>query len=299
MMTTNVGVLTLISRASLAKAQRVIHEAAERLATGKRINRASDDPSGLIAADNLALRRVKLEGIIDQAERAGFVLAAVDGALGEMGTMLVELQGLVVRAANRGGLGEAEREAMQVEANGILQGIEHLINTSTFNGKRILAEGVMVEFDGSGTFFGPWELRRMGQVSGPGPEPVPNDPPAPASLPGRSTTGLSLADLFAGGALNLVDGDLELAQKSVDRALEALNRTRGGIGNHLKYVLGSGLNYLRIELENTVVAESMIRDADFAEEVSKLMRGQIMELASIRTFQLAKEQAFGVLALLG
>jgi flagellin len=135
----------------------------------------------------------------------------------------------------------------------------------------------------------------MGQVSGPPTEP--GDPPVPA-LPGAAS-GLSLADLFAGGALNLVDGDLELAQKSVDGALEALNRARAGIGNHLKYVLGSGLNYLRIELENTVAAESMIRDADFAEEVSKLMRGQIMELASIRTFQLAKEQAFGVLALLG
>lgn len=311
MITTNVNVLTLMSRTSMARAQQVIRQAAERLATGHRINRASDDPSGLIAAEKLGARRVELTELIAQAERAGFVLSAVEGGLAEMDTLLQDLNGLVVQAANSGGLGEAEREALQVEANGIIQALGHLIGTYTFDGKLVLAEGTTVTFDGSAFGFGGFTLKNMGVVHQSVPTPEPSPPPPQASEPDPSAGGgapapgtppdptrLSLLDILTGGALNLVDGDLELTQKSIKGALNSVHHMRGAIGAHLKYVLGSGMTALMIELENTAAAESVIRDADYAQEVANLIRGQIMEMASIKTFQLAKDQAFNALALL-
>lgn len=316
MISTNVNVLTLMSRTSMAKAQQVIRQAAERLATGHRINRASDDPSGLMAADKLGARRVELTEMIAQAERAGFVLSAVEGGLGEMDTLLEDLNGLVVQAANGGGLGEAEREALQVEANGIIQALGHLIGTYTFDGKLVLAEGATVTFNGGAFGFGGFDLSKIGVVHQYPPEapPPPTPPPPQSTEPVPSTGGgapvaappeppeptrLSLLDIMTGGALNLVDGDLELTQRSIKGALDSVHHMRGTIGAHLKYVLGSGMTALMIELENTAAAESVIRDADYAHEVASLIRGQIMEMASVKTFQLAKDQAFNALALLG
>ncbi|MFM9996244.1 MAG: flagellin [Phycisphaerales bacterium] len=316
MISTIVNALTLMSRTSMAEAQRVIRQAAERLATGHRINRASDDPSGLIAADRLGARRVELTEMIAQAERAGFVLSAVEGGLAEMDTLLQDLNGLVVQAASTGGLGGAEREALQVEANGIIQALGHLIGTYTFDGKLVLAEGATVTFNGGAFGFGGFDLKTMGVVhqSAPAPEapaspqpPVTSEPdppaggtPAPGTPPDPpDPTRLSLLDIMTGGALNLVDGDLELTQRSIAGALKSVHHMRGTIGAHLKYVLGSGMTALMIELENTAAAESVIRDADYAHEVASLIRGQIMEMASIKTFQLAKDQAFNALALLG
>src|SRR5687767_800459 len=59
----------LVGRQGFMRSQAAMERALERLATGKRINRASDDPSGLLAADALGARRVTLEDMIKRSER--------------------------------------------------------------------------------------------------------------------------------------------------------------------------------------------------------------------------------------
>jgi flagellin len=82
--------------------------------------------------------------------------------------------------------------------------------------------------------------------------------------------------------VSLADIDVTDAQKAqdamcvIDRALEEVSSTRGEIGAFQKNNLESNLNYLRIAHENVMSSESVIRDADMAEEMTKFTRNQIM-----------------------
>lgn len=271
-------------------ADRAISTAVERLSTGHRINRGKDDPSGLIAADNLRARRVTLAKEIEQAERASHVLDVVEGPLGVIGELLIHLDGLIVQSANKGGSGLAEREANQEEANAVLQAIDYIIQTTTFNGKKVLAEGVQLAV-AEGSFATPaLSVEGLGVI----PVQTGEDP-----LGEPVFEEFSLTDIAGSGAFNLVDGDLENAQKSVKKAIEFVSNTRASIGGYQKYLLGSFLNRAAIELENTTAAESKIRDADFAAEVVSLMRGRIKSETSLRTLGISdgmrSDQVLGLL----
>jgi flagellin len=266
-MKVNANISMLVGRQGFMKAQAVMDRAMERLITGKRINRASDDPAGLIAADKLGARRVTLEELIKKSELLSHTLDAAEGALGEVQTLAQELAGLVVTAANKDGLSEGEREALQVEANGIVEGIKHLIRTSSFKGQPILVKGVGEDINGRWIGFS-----------------------------GLNADKLSIESLV-NGKVSLVDGDMEEAQKLVEGFVEQMSNLRAHIGAQQKYLLKT--DGLALELENTAAAESAIRDADFAEEISELVRGQVLREASMAVMQVAQQQAQSALSLLG
>src|SRR5438045_2673754 len=105
--------LALIATHQLNRNQANLQVSLERLATGFRINSAKDDPAGLIASEMLRSEKASTAAAIANAQRADQVLATADGALSEVSNLLVDLQGLVVAAANRGGLGQDEIDAQQ------------------------------------------------------------------------------------------------------------------------------------------------------------------------------------------
>ena len=112
--------------------------ALERLATGKRINRGKDDPSGLIAAEHLKVDLATLTSKLKGMERTSAFLGSKDGALSAVGDLLLELKGIVVSAGNADVLSDAEREGMQAEAESILAGLDHVSRTAIFNDQNLL-----------------------------------------------------------------------------------------------------------------------------------------------------------------
>ncbi|MAO22894.1 MAG: flagellin [Phycisphaerae bacterium] len=109
-----------------------------------------------------------------------------------------------------------------------------------------------------------------------------------------------LDDLAAGKAFNVVDGEnLDTAQEIVAAAIEQVSSTRGRLGAFQKNTVGATIRSLGIALENTTAAESVIRDADFAEETASLTRNQILVQASTNVLSLANSQPQQVLSLLG
>lgn len=118
--------------------QKSVATSLERLATGKQINRASDDPSGLQAAENLKYRQSVIEKKIQAFEFEEARLGATEGGLSVLQDLVLKLDGLVVEAANTGGLGEAEQEAIGIEIDSIIDGINHITTNTFFNGEQIL-----------------------------------------------------------------------------------------------------------------------------------------------------------------
>lgn len=126
------------SLGALRRADGIMNRAMERLATGKRINRASDDPAGMAVAEGLRFQQTTLNKWITGAERQIHVFGAQEGALSVMSDLAVELRGLTVQAASTGGLTEGEREAIFEQAASIIKTADHIANTSTFAGEQIL-----------------------------------------------------------------------------------------------------------------------------------------------------------------
>ncbi len=103
------------------------------------------------------------------------------------------------------------------------------------------------------------------------------------------TSSLNLADLSVADAASA-----EQAVDKIDEAIKTVSGERSKVGayvNRLEYAV----DYLGIEEENTTAAESMIRDADIAEEMTKLTKYQILQQAS--TSMLAQANARQQLAL--
>jgi len=89
------------------------------------------------------------------------------------------------------------------------------------------------------------------------------------------------------------------AIRVIDQAIEEVSATRGKMGAFQKNNLESNLNYLRIAHENTVSSESVIRDADMAEEMATFTRNQIMMEASTSMMAQANQNSMTVLKLIG
>jgi len=85
----------------------------------------------------------------------------------------------------------------------------------------------------------------------------------------------------------------------IDKAIEEVNSNRGEMGAFQKNNLESNLNYLRIAHENTVSSESVVRDADMANEMAEFTRHQIMTEASTAMLAQANQSSMTVMKLLG
>lgn len=265
--------LSLISRGALARATRESQTALEHLATGKRINRAADDPSGALAVADMKVQETKLRSHLDGIERESAFLGAKEGAHSVVADLLLELQGHVVAAANKDVMSEEELQARQEDVDSILDTINFLADTAEFKDTFLL--------EGS-------HAHQLGETF--------------TSVTGadgdKEMVTRTLADLKAGGALDLLHGDMELAQKSVKSAISSVSGVRAGIGIRMKD-LDSERRLSLSELEGLVSARSQIEDADFGQETANLVRAQVLEQAALFTTQLAGDlMAKTVLSLL-
>lgn len=253
---------SLVGMRMYAQQTEAVNRSLHRLATGKRINRAADDPSGLIAAENLAARSGAIRTQIRSLERSQLHAAAKEGALSVISDMLVELEALTVTAANTGATSTEERDALQLEADGIIEGIDHILSTSRFNGELL--------FEGQ-------NATSLGGVTG-------------SLVSGGPTEQFDLSDLKTGESLNLVDGNHSLAQSLAEAVAGATAESRSALGALQKNYYDREISVLNRELESLADAESIIRDTDFAREVTELVRSQILQEAALRTILIAGNQ---------
>ena len=95
--------------------------------------------------------------------------------------------------------------------------------------------------------------------------------------------------------------DVESAQdalKLIDVAVSEISSLRGDLGSFQKNALESNLSSLRVTRENLVSAESTLADADMAEEMSSLVRNQILMSSGTAMLAQANQVPQSVLTLL-
>lgn len=131
----NSNIAALIAHHGLFRANADMTLRLERITTSLRINRASDDPAGLVRADRLAMQLRGLAAAIDSAEQGSALIAAADAQLASIADRLETLKGLVAEIGDGSDPSPNERQlAIDAELGAIL----NLANTATFGSTRLL-----------------------------------------------------------------------------------------------------------------------------------------------------------------
>jgi flagellin len=145
----NTNVNSLVAQNRLNTSNKSLQSALTRLSTGLRINKGSDDPAGLIASESLRSEITSLGKAISNTNRASQIISTADSALGEVSNLLNEIRGLVVEAANTGGLSSEEVDANQLQIDSSLEAINRIAQTTTFQGRKLLDGSLDFKSDAS------------------------------------------------------------------------------------------------------------------------------------------------------
>ncbi len=135
----NTNLSSIMARNELTSHNRSIETASERLSSGSRINRAADDAAGLAISERMTsdIRGTK-QGIRNAMDGIGFLQTA-GGALSQITNLLQRSRELVLQGAN--GTNSAGNKAIiQQEIDQISIGIKDIIEGTSFNGQRSLAD---------------------------------------------------------------------------------------------------------------------------------------------------------------
>lgn len=239
-----------------------------RLATGRSINRAADNPAGLIAAQSLQSTLATLDGEVSANERASNQADVADAALGQVSDLLIEAKGLVLANANDAGLSAAEKQANQLQIDAILSTVDRISGTTHFNGGQLL--------NGTATLSASGQKLKL-------------DSAASSAIGGVEVDSESytLADLRTGKALNTVSGDVSAASDSIDQAIHDIATQRGRIGTYQSNQLAPRLAQIASTREHLTAALSLIQDTDYAMELSRSIRYQLLYNTSAQMLGIA------------
>jgi flagellin len=134
----NTNVASLRGLRSLQKANSVLDTSLSRLSTGLKINSGKDNPAGLIASETLRSQISTIEQSIRNSNRANNVISTADSALGEIGSLLNQIRGLIQEGLNEGALSQDEIEANQLQIDAALSAINRISSNTTFAGDKLI-----------------------------------------------------------------------------------------------------------------------------------------------------------------
>ena len=132
----NHGALTALR--NLFQTNRREERAFERIASGLRINRGSDDPAGLVISEKLRAQISGSEQALSNAQNASNLLRTADAGLGQIGDLLSKAKSLAVAAGNTGALGADQQRALQNSLDSTLGAIDRIASTTRFAGQPLL-----------------------------------------------------------------------------------------------------------------------------------------------------------------
>lgn len=128
---------TTASFISLSRATEELTSSNERLASGLRINRASDDAAGLAIASSLnATSRIYAQSLRNLNDGISAISIAA-GAMSELSGLITRLQELAAQSAN-GVFSATQRRGLDSEAQALREEFNRVARTTSFNGISLL-----------------------------------------------------------------------------------------------------------------------------------------------------------------
>ena len=133
---TNIAAVTALRNLSKTDKQQL--RSLERLSTGLRINRASDDPSGLVISEQLRAEIGSLRQAVENSEFASNLIGTTEAALSEMSGLLTRIRQSAIFALNTGGTSREQVAAEQDSVDSAIAAIERIADTTRFASTQLL-----------------------------------------------------------------------------------------------------------------------------------------------------------------
>jgi flagellin len=267
---TNVASMNTLSTLSGNKGK--LDMAMNRLSSGSKINRASDDAAGLAISEGIKARLRGLKQSDRNAQDGISLIQIAEGGLNEVSNILIRLRELGIQSASDT-ISDRERKLVNIEYSQMLDEVDRIAGTTSFNGTNLLSgETQKLDFQ-----INTRNSELADRISFDG---------TTADIRTQSL-GLSLANV----------ADKFSAQESlamVDAAIQNVAGIRSNFGA-IQSRLNSTVENLQQSVENNSIANSRIRDTDVAEESTNLAKQNI--LMQTGTAILAQSNQQGQLAM--
>jgi flagellin len=245
-----------------------------KLASGKRINSASDDPAGLAVADSLFAQSSVLESANRNISYGYSASQIAEGATEQISGSLTRMQELAAQSAN-GTLSDSQREAISTEFNALRDEVDRIVGTTEFNGTNLLSgDSITIQAGADGSSSSQINVENINVEQ---------------TLSDNNFNSISI-------------GNINDARNALDQ-LSALSSQVSQIRGNL----GAATSRLEVAENNNSSrqlalreSESRIRDADIAEVSAKLTASKIKQQSSVALLaQSGKLDRESVLSLIG
>jgi flagellin len=132
------NVASLTAQNNLSKTNSKLGMSLEKLSTGLKVNRGADGPAALVISERQRAQIAGLKTAIDNTNKAVSLVQTGEGALNELNTLLTKARSLALDSANSGVNDANAFAANQSELSNILTTVDNIVNTTEFNGKKLL-----------------------------------------------------------------------------------------------------------------------------------------------------------------
>ena len=280
---TNIG--ASVAQAALMRNERALNNAMEQLSTGKKINSAGDNASGLAITSRMTSQIRGLDAAIRNANDAMSMVNTAEGALDEITAMLQRMRELAVQSGT-GTTAAADRTYLNSEFVALREEIDRIADNSQWNGRNILDGSAGASVGASTVAFqvGANEKQTISTTFG-------NFNNTTGKLSGLASKRLSAATIAS--AITVASGAIgELDTVITD--VSAQRATFGAVSNRLTHAIDNLTNVKT----NSEASRSRILDTDYAAATSELARTQIIQQAGTAMLAQANQLPQTVLALL-
>lgn len=234
--------------------------AIKNISSGIKINRAKDNPDKIGQSESMKIRIRSMQMAQQNMQDGTSMLQVADGALQQINDILSRVKELAVGAATDTNTVE-EKTIIQGEINSLLKGIDDIANNTEFNGIKLIGN-LDVNDNGSPKY----KIAITGSEVGESLK-IPMFNVKSTIL--RDSDGNSLSDVSV-----LTGDNCENALKTIDDVISVVSRIRGEYGA-ISNKFDSTYDRLASSADVVQNASSKLTDADLAEEILKLSKGQI------------------------
>lgn len=248
----NNDISSMFTLGSIRKSQQAEASALARISSGKQINRAADDSAGMQIANLLAGQARGMGQAISNASASIAMTQVADSAMGQGGEILMNIREKAVQAAGPAQSAES-RQALQGEIESLTKAYNTVVETTTFNGQRLLGDELRIGSTGT----------EAGSIAAEGPA-------ESQEAPGGLAAGIDVTSQEGAQA----------ALEAIDLALGQINAQRSDAGARQNQLF-SEINSLSTAAVNTMAAQSRVEDADLAEEAMILSQMKVLRQTGV------------------
>jgi len=281
----NTNVAALTAQEANANTNKALQASLEKLSSGLRINKASDDASGLSIADKLRTQASSIGQSISNANAGVSLVQIADKAMAEESNILDIIKTKLLQAATAT-TSTAGADAIAKDINKLLEQIDNIASQTNYNGISLLQTSASSQSTTTGLTF---------QVGESASDEITTSGNIQANVTGMGLTALKGMASNGGGSLTAANASSFLDE--IDTALNSLNTWRSDFGS-TQNQLESATRNMMTQQTNIKAAESVIRDVDYAQESANFNKQNIISQAGTYALSQANQVSQNVLRLL-